>query len=98
LALSPDARLRAEPARHPARTAAVVSFASAGAWLALGGYFGWRSRAASNEVSGVFEPEGRWTGDAANVEDGGRRDENLAIAATVTALVAAGFGVWLWTW
>jgi hypothetical protein len=100
-ALSPVSPARGldTPARpHPARAAAVVSFASAGAWLAVGVYFGWRAQKASAEISGAFEEQNRWSGAAASIEDGGRRDENLAIAATVTGLVAAGIGVWLWTW
>jgi tetratricopeptide (TPR) repeat protein len=80
------------------RTAAIVSFASSGAWLAIATYFGVRSQHASNEVSGVFADSGTWSERAAQVEDQGRRDQRLAIAAGVSGLVAAGLGVWLWTW
>jgi len=80
------------------RTAAIVSFASSGAWLAIATYFGVRSHHASNEVSGVFADSGTWSERAAQVEDQGRRDQRLAIAAGVSGLVSAGLGVWLWTW
>ena len=80
------------------RKGAIVSAASAGLLFVLGGYFGWRAQHASQEVSDLFEERGRWSAQASAVEQQGRRDERLALAATVSGVLTAGVGLWLWTW
>jgi hypothetical protein len=49
-------------------------------------------------VSDVFEERGQWSDRADEIEREGKRDEKLALAATITGAVAAGLGVWFWTW
>jgi tetratricopeptide (TPR) repeat protein len=95
---SPRTALPARDERRPGRVAALVSFATSGVFLGLGAYFAIRADRASGVISDVFEDRGQWSERAAEVERAGKRDEKLAIASTITGAVAAGVGVWCWTW
>jgi hypothetical protein len=98
LALPALAPRREQHSLSATRKGAIVSAASAGLLFVLGGYFGWRAQQASNEVSSLFDERGQWSAQASKVEQQGRRDERLALAAAVSGVVTAGVGLWLWTW
>jgi hypothetical protein len=79
------------------RPGALIGFGSAAALLAIGGYFGWRSSEAANDVSRIFESGGTWDANAAELEARGKRDEKFAIATVAGGLIAAGVGTWFLT-
>jgi tetratricopeptide (TPR) repeat protein len=89
---------RAPPSKPPppkSHLPAVLTAASAVVLVSVGGYFGWRARETSGELSQRFENGGTWNEQAMTEEARGKQFEAMSIVALASGVLAGGVSVCL---